>query len=1088
MTDTSSLYFGKPRFKDNDLAAIATREGYFAAWRLAFARYGTQAPQHVANDFAVALNTPSGGTFLAVDRFAIQTLCYRVDGDRLRFASRADELGATELDLQAIFDYFYFHTVPSPRTIFKDVLRLPPGHYALFENGQLTVGPYWRPRFSEGCGEPFSSLRDEFLHLVQDAVASRIEEGRTGCYLSGGTDSSTVAGMITKITGEPAETFSIGFDVSGYDEMEYARIAARHFGTNHHEYYVTPDDLVRGMPQVARSYDQPFGNSSAVPAYYCARMAKQEGIDKLLAGDGGDELFGGNTRYAKQRVFGIYDHIPEALRRGLIEPALADSGLFDHIPLLKKGASYVRQARVPMPDRMQTYNLLMRMGLDQLFTADFLARIDATEPERHQREVYATSPARASLINKMLAYDWRYTLAENDLPKVIGSARLADIGVGFPFLDDRLLEFSLALPTSYKLKGLKLRWFFKEALRGFLPDEIIAKKKHGFGLPFGPWAVTHTALNKLATDSLLDLAARGLVRAEFVRALLKEHMPAYPGFYGELVWIMTMLEQWLKHHAPGFSILDGSSKASNRITTTPVNRPPSAPTKPPHRCEEPSTEGPGSAVLSDAERRRILVDWNDTAAPYQADQCIHELIEARVEQTPTAIAVAFKEIQLTYRELNDRANRLAHHLRALGVRPEVLVPIYLDRGPDMVVAILAILKAGGAYVPIDATYPRERLTAIVAEASASIMVTHESLVADAVPSVAHIVCLDRDAPAIATASSENPLRLGTGKNLAFALFTSGSTGKPKGVLVTHSNLVNYRLLWERECALSTSISGICQMTFFSFAVFQGDVVRALCSGKKLVLCPRETLLSPRALYAMMKREATDFAEFVPALLRSLIGYLKESGDKLDFMRVVVVGADRWYLREHQEARQHMGENTRFIHVYGSSETTLDSTRFERSELVLSGDQPTPIGRPFTNVRAYILDANLQPVRPGEEGELCIGGAGVARGYLNLPELTAEKFLPDPFTEVAGARLFRTGDLAKWLPDGNIAFLGRRDHQVKIRGFRIELGEIESALERHPAIETGLVQAVEREPGEPQLVAYCVPRRAPAADRDPRRRR
>jgi asparagine synthase (glutamine-hydrolysing) len=186
------------------------------------------------------------------------------------------------------------------------------------------------------------------------------------------------------------------------------------------------------------------------------------------------------------------------------------------------------------------------MGLDQVFAPGFLAQIDAAEPERHQREVYATCPASASLVNKMLAYDWRYTLAENDLPKVVGSARLANVAVGFPLLDDRLLDFSLKLPTAYKLKGVKLRWFFKEALRGFLPDDILTKKKHGFGLPFGPWAVNHAPLNKLATDSLHGLADRGIVRREFIDTLLKDHLPAHPGFYGELVWIMTMLEQWLQ--------------------------------------------------------------------------------------------------------------------------------------------------------------------------------------------------------------------------------------------------------------------------------------------------------------------------------------------------------------------------------------------------------------------------------------------------------------------------------------------------------------------------------------------------------------
>jgi asparagine synthase (glutamine-hydrolysing) len=545
MTDTSAFSLGNPRFKDGELAALAAREGDLSAWQAAYARYGSQVPAQVAHDFAVTFGTPGGGTFLAIDKFAIQTLCYRIVDGRLRVAPRADALGATELDPQAIFDYLYFHVIPSPRTIFKDVFRLPPGHYALFENGQLTVAPYWQPQFEEGRSESFASLREEFLGLVREAVASRIGDGQAGCYLSGGTDSSTVSGMLTQITGKPAETYSIGFDVPGYDEMEYARIAVRHFGTHHHEYYITPDDLVAGMPLVAASYDQPFGNSSAVPAYYCALRAKQDGIDRLLAGDGGDELYGGNSRYAMQRILGIYDHLPGMLRKGLAEP-IVDSGLLNHIPLVKKGAGYVRHARVPMPDRMQNFNLLMRLGIHQVLTADFAARIDPEIPRRHQRDTWATCPSSASLVNKMLAYDWRYTLAENDLPKVVGSARLAGVGVSFPFLDDCILDFSLKLPTSYKLKGLKLRWFFKEALRDFLPDEIITKKKHGFGLPFGPWAVQHAALNKLATVSLHGLADRAIVRREFIETLLKEHLPAHPGFYGEMVWIMTMLEQWLQ--------------------------------------------------------------------------------------------------------------------------------------------------------------------------------------------------------------------------------------------------------------------------------------------------------------------------------------------------------------------------------------------------------------------------------------------------------------------------------------------------------------------------------------------------------------
>jgi asparagine synthase (glutamine-hydrolysing) len=310
--------------------------------------------------------------------------------------------------------------------------------------------------------------------------------------------------------------------------------------------------LVRSIPNVAAHYDQPFGNSSAVPAFYCARMAKLDGGSHILAGDGGDELFGGNTRYAKERVFGLWSGVPALLRGPLLEPLL-DNPLTHAIPGVRKGASYVRQARVPMPDRMQTYNLLMRLGLNDLLTPEFLARVDSEGPRTDQRKVWAEI-GNTRLLDRMLAFDWRYTLAENDLPKVVGTTQLAGVNVGFPLLDDRLVDFSMQLPPNYKLRGFKLRWFFKEALRGFLPDEILTKKKHGFGLPFGPWTLKHTGLKALAQESLNSMVERGLVRHEFVRRLFTEFLPAHPGYYGEMVWILMMLEQWLRRHAPGYRV------------------------------------------------------------------------------------------------------------------------------------------------------------------------------------------------------------------------------------------------------------------------------------------------------------------------------------------------------------------------------------------------------------------------------------------------------------------------------------------------------------------------------------------------------
>jgi asparagine synthase (glutamine-hydrolysing) len=519
------------------------------AWLQRLSRTQPQgALAQVRGDFAVGLTDARGRTVLAVDRFATQTLCYRVDGGQLRYAERADQLGATELDPQALFDYLYFHCIPSPRTVFTGVQRLPPGHVAVFDDGQLKVEPYWTPTFTEPAEPSFDALRDEFRRLLESAVKRQLDGSTPACFLSGGTDSSTVAGMIGRVAGRPAATYSIGFEAQGYDEMAFARIAARHFGCEHHEYYVTPDDLVKSIGTVAASYDQPFGNSSALPAYYCALEAKKNGVTRLLAGDGGDELFGGNSRYAMQRVFGWYGKLPAALRGTLMEPFFGLDAVA-RTPLLKKGSGYIRQAREPMPDRLQQYNLLRRLGVDEVLTPGFLAQVDPGAALRQQREVWDSAHAEHE-IDRTLAYDWRYTLAESDLPKVRGTTRLAGMQVAFPMLDDDLLAFSMRLPPEYKLKGLKLRWFFKEALRGFLPDEILAKKKQGFGLPFGVWANRHAGLKALAVDSVRSLGERGLVKRAFIDTLIDTHLPAHPGYYGEMVWILMMLEQWLRVHAP----------------------------------------------------------------------------------------------------------------------------------------------------------------------------------------------------------------------------------------------------------------------------------------------------------------------------------------------------------------------------------------------------------------------------------------------------------------------------------------------------------------------------------------------------------
>ncbi len=549
------LAIGTPRFSDAALADIAATAGPAAAWLTAFRDYGPAAPARARGRFAVVVFNPSRPSLaLAVDRFGTYPVCYSGNHDYCAFADLAHAVPAAEggIDPQAIFDYLYFHAIPAPRTIHRGVSRLPAAHTLTWNEQGLRLDNYWQPHFAPDPKRDLESSKAEFLSIVGRAVKREARgETKVGAFLSGGTDSSTVAGMLCKALKKPAPTYSIGFDAQGYDEMEYARLASRHFGTEHHEYYVTADDLVDALPRIATHYDQPFGNSSVAPSWICASRARADGITKLLAGDGGDELFGGNARYAKQTVFELYGRVPRLVRRALLEPVLGLPGM-NKIKLTRKAASYVEQAAVPLPDRLEMYNLLLRLGPREVFEPGFLEQVDIAAPLIAQRGTWAQS-AGSTLIDRMLAFDWKYTLADNDLPKVIGATSLAGLGVAFPLLAEDLIDFSLTLPPDWKLsKDRTLRWFFKEALKDFLPADIIAKKKHGFGLPFGVWACKHEGLRALTADALNGLGRRRIVRADFINPLINRLLPSHPGYYGEMVWILVVLELWLREYAPEY--------------------------------------------------------------------------------------------------------------------------------------------------------------------------------------------------------------------------------------------------------------------------------------------------------------------------------------------------------------------------------------------------------------------------------------------------------------------------------------------------------------------------------------------------------
>lgn len=485
-------------------------------------------------------------------------------------------------------------------------------------------------------------------------------------------------------------------------------------------------------------------------------------------------------------------------------------------------------------------------------------------------------------------------------------------------------------------------------------------------------------------------------------------------------------------------------------------------------------------MLADSERHLLLDEWSgaveDRATAKGVAPFVHQLFEQHVEQHPENTAVVFEGARLNYGELNARANRLAHYLRRRGVGMDVPVAICVERSLEMVVAVMGVLKSGGAYVPLDPRYPRERLAFMLAETRAPWLLTQRHLVEGLPASSARALYLDEDWDEIARESEDNPKITQQPESLAYLIYTSGSTGRPKGVMVSHRNLTAAYQSWRQPYLLDSSPC-VLQTANFSFDVFTADILRGLISGGRLVLCSRDTMLSPENLYELMRSEKVELAEFVPALMRPLLQYVQETRQTFDFMRVFICGSDALYAEEYKKLRRFCGADARVINSYGLTEATIDNIIFENSAADVHLDGFAPIGRPFAGVRAYLLDNQLQPVPVGVAGELYVGGDCVARGYLKRPDLTATRFLPNPFATGPGARLYHTGDLARFLADGNVEFLGRKDEQVKVRGYRIELGEIEATLKRHTRVRDAIVVTANysnvTQRGETRLVAYVV---------------
>jgi asparagine synthase (glutamine-hydrolysing) len=513
---------------------------------------GTRFLARLSGRFALAIIDRSAGrVVLALDRMGIERLAYAACGNRIVFSTSAEEVARdpsvnARLRTQALFDYLLLHMVPAPATAFEGVYKLRAGTVAVFERGRTTVERYWTPEFATRDAS-FDELRQGLLDGLRSSVAACNPDDHTGAFLSGGLDSSTVAGMLGAVTDRSPRTFSIGFGVDEFNELDYARIAVRRFGATSVEYAVSADDIVSAFQDIAGAYDEPFGNSSAVPTYFCAKIAREHGIEHLLAGDGGDELFGGNERYARQRIFEAYWRVPQAIRAGLIEPVSRVIDAESRFTPLRKARSYVDQARIPMPERLESWNYMYRIDLAAMLEAEFRSTVDTRAPLRGMAEVYAQTPSDV-LMHRMLFFDWQYTLSDNDLRKVGTMCALAGIRVSYPMLDPRIIDLSLRVPPKMMMNGLELRSFYKRALRGFLPDEILDKTKHGFGLPFGVWLKTHRRLGELIYGLLGDLKRRGIVQPAFIDNLIVEHRQGHPGYFGYAIWDLAMLEAWLQAH------------------------------------------------------------------------------------------------------------------------------------------------------------------------------------------------------------------------------------------------------------------------------------------------------------------------------------------------------------------------------------------------------------------------------------------------------------------------------------------------------------------------------------------------------------
>ena len=542
----------------------------------AYLKHGPSFVAGVRGDFSLAVwDGRDRSAHVAVDCFRVQTIYHDANGERLLFGTH---LGALEscprfmdraLNPRAVLDLVELSRIQTPHTIYHAVGKLPEGTSLSYRGGRAALERYWRPDYRRADDRPLAALEHDVRDRFQDAVRARLAQdgaGKVGAYLSGGVDSTAVLGTLTKLTGSRVSCFSIGFDEPGFNEMGFAQTAARAFHADHHVHFVTPRETIDLIPALTGMFDEPFANASAVPAYYCARLAHGAGVSVLYAGDGGDEIFAGNDAYAMRRVFEYYDRIPEPLRSLFVRPAATLAGSVLPWGPFRKARAYVRRASITYPERLGAYDLYRAFPKEGLFETEFLGLAGEYLPFHAQAARYRDALAETEL-DRQLYVDLRLLIADSDLIKVTRTAEHAGIGVRFPFLDRPLADFAAAVPASIKMRGRRLRSFFKDAFTDLLPEETRTKKKHGFGLPIAVWMRKHPELRGLVREMALGerAVARGIFRRAGVEELFRLH-EAEEGtsYYGPAIWNVVMLECWLRarEDASRASLSFGPSRAA----------------------------------------------------------------------------------------------------------------------------------------------------------------------------------------------------------------------------------------------------------------------------------------------------------------------------------------------------------------------------------------------------------------------------------------------------------------------------------------------------------------------------------------------